>query len=70
MKVILLVLIVFVNGQSQTAALVTESEEACQAKIAFMREKISEHNDKEADRIAYSAMSCAEPILARRGSDS
>lgn len=70
MKVILLVLIVFLNGQSQTAALIVGSEEECKLRIEKMREAIAENNGKSENRIAYYAMECAEPVIAPRGPDS
>ena len=69
MKFVLLILLVFANNQTQTAATVTESEEDCKARMVKVAELIAENNNKYPQKIVWYSIACTEPIMAPKGSD-
>ena len=70
MKTLLLILVVFVNGETRTGAQLYPSEQACQEGLEKSRNIVLTHNARSAEnKVAGYAMACAEPVKAEKGPD-
>ena len=67
MEFILVVLIVFANGATQTFAIATASADECQQKTEWVKTQVADHNTVEANKIAWYAAACAAPKKAPAG---
>lgn len=70
MKFILLLLVIFSNGHTETAALPNDTEQECDENREKFLGQIRKHNAEEPVKIIYYAMTCSEGKRAPMGRDS